>query len=89
MINLAVAEVLDEAQELINFGNSNEKAYGQGLVTAAMQIQNSVPSCLIWGIADFNGSEEQMRDFFKSYGNTIMNEINELIEIHKKDYEQN
>lgn len=89
MINLAVAEILDEAQELINLGNSNEKAYGQGLLTAAMRIQNGIPSCLIWGIADFNGSEEQMRDFFQSYGNTIMNEINELIEIHKQDYEEN
>ena len=89
MINLAVAEILDEAQELINFGNAKDKAYGQGLLTAAMQIQNSTPSCLIWGIADFGGSEEQMRDFFKVYGNTIMIEINELIEIHKKDYEKN
>lgn len=89
MINLAIAEILDEAQELINGGNSNEKAYGQGLLTAAMQIQNDIPSCLVWGISDFEGSEERMRDFFQSYGNTIMNEINELIAIHSIDYEKN
>lgn len=86
MINLAIAEVLDEAEELINGGNSYKKAYGQGLLTAATQIQNDIPSCLIWGISDFEGSEERMRDFFKVYNFHIMVEINELIGIHKKDY---
>lgn len=89
MINLAIAEVLDEAQELINGGNSNEKSYGQGLFTAAIQIQKELPSCLIWGVMDFGGSEERMRSFFKVYNQHIIEEINELIEIHKKDYNEN
>lgn len=89
MINLAIAKVLDEAEELINGGNSYKKAYGQGLFTAANQIQKELPSCLIWGVMDFEDSEERMRDFFKVYNQHIMQEINELIEIHKNDYNEN
>jgi hypothetical protein len=86
MINLAIKEILNEAEELIQSGNSQQISYGRGLMNASLKMQNDLPSCLVWGLMDFEDDEERMRDFFKVYNQHIIGEINELIEIHKIGY---